>query len=110
MRRVEFGAGERGPTTSYRPNCSIPLVGGPLVAAERYAFEISTVGREVGGMGQLVDGVWRRSDQFADDSGRFKRQDSVFRNWVTATGEAGPTGTGGFAGEACRYLLYVSLA
>ncbi|WP_374273803.1 glutathione S-transferase family protein [Brevundimonas sp.] len=61
-------------------------------------------------MGQLVDGVWRRSDQFADDSGRFKRQDSVFRNWVTATGEAGPTGRDGFAGEPGRYLLYVSLA
>ncbi len=32
------------------------------------------------------------------------------RNWVTADGEPGPSGEGGFAAEAGRYHLYVSLA
>lgn len=62
-------------------------------------------------MGLLIDGVWR--DQWYDTKstgGRFKRQDSAFRNWVTADGEAGPTGEGGFKSEPGRYHLYVSLA
>ncbi|MEO3434967.1 glutathione S-transferase family protein [Inquilinus sp. CAU 1745] len=62
-------------------------------------------------MGLLIDGVWR--DQWYDTKstgGRFKRQDSAFRNWVTADGEAGPTGEGGFKAEPDRYHLYVSLA
>ncbi|XBQ14933.1 MAG: glutathione S-transferase family protein [Oceanicaulis sp.] len=62
-------------------------------------------------MGLLVDGVWR--DQWYDTKstgGRFKRQDSVFRNWVTADGAPGPTGEGGFKAEPGRYHLYVSYA
>ena len=42
--------------------------------------------------------------------GEFVRRDSQFRNWVTADGQAGPTGEGGFKAEAGRYHLYVSYA
>ena len=62
-------------------------------------------------MGLLVNGHW--VDQWYDtesSKGEFKRQDSLFRNWVTADGEAGPSGEGGFKAEAGRYHLYVSLA
>jgi putative glutathione S-transferase len=62
-------------------------------------------------MGLLVDGAWR--DQWYDTSksgGRFERQASQFRNWVTADGSAGSSGDGGFKAEAGRYHLYVSLA
>lgn len=62
-------------------------------------------------MGLLVDGVWH--DQWYDTAstgGRFKRSESVFRNWITADGSAGPSGEAGFRGEPGRYHLYVSLA
>ncbi|ADZ69584.1 glutathione S-transferase family protein [Polymorphum gilvum] len=62
-------------------------------------------------MGLLVDGVWK--DTWYDTKktgGRFVRQDSSFRNWITADGSPGPTGTGGFKAERGRYHLYVSLA
>ena len=62
-------------------------------------------------MGLLIDGQWH--DKWYDtkkSGGRFERQDSVFRNWVTADGSAGPQGDGGFKAEAGRYHLYVSLA
>ena len=62
-------------------------------------------------MGLLIDGKW--ADQWYEtdsNKGEFKRQESLFRNWVTADGSPGPTGTGGFAAEAGRYHLYVSLA
>lgn len=62
-------------------------------------------------MGMLVDGVWQ--DVWYDTKstkGHFKRKDSSFRNWVTADGSAGSSGTGGFKAEADRYHLYVSLA
>jgi putative glutathione S-transferase len=62
-------------------------------------------------MGLLVEGVWR--DQWYDTSksrGRFERQESQFRNWITPDGSPGPSGEGGFAAEAGRYHLYVSLA
>ncbi|TCT05514.1 glutathione S-transferase family protein [Aquabacter spiritensis] len=62
-------------------------------------------------MGQLVEGQWIAGDAFADKAdGRFKRQDSRFRNWITPDGRPGPTGEGGFPGEPGRYHLYVSLA
>jgi putative glutathione S-transferase len=62
-------------------------------------------------MGILVNGEWRVDDVFPKDSaGRFVRPDTAFRNWVTPDGSAGPTGEGGFAAEAGRYHLYVSLA
>jgi putative glutathione S-transferase len=62
-------------------------------------------------MGLLVEGVWQ--DQWYDtrkSGGRFVRQESRFRNWVTADGAPGPSGEGGFKAEPGRYHLYVSLA
>ena len=60
----------------------------------------------------LVDGKWVENwqpVQKADDKGRFVRQVSSFRNWITPDGRPGPTGTGGFAAEPGRYRLYVAL-
>lgn len=60
----------------------------------------------------LVDGKWVENwqpVQKADEKGRFVRQTSCFRNWITPHGSAGPTGTGGFEAEAGRYRLYVAL-
>ena len=62
-------------------------------------------------MGLLIDGAWH--DEWYDTGGtggRFVRQESAFRNWVTADGAPGPTGEGGFRAEPGRYHLYVSLA
>ncbi len=62
-------------------------------------------------MGLLQNGQW--VDQWYDtkeSGGEFRRQDSRFRSWVTADGDPGPTGEGGFKAEADRYHLYVSLA
>lgn len=62
-------------------------------------------------MGLLINGVWH--DRWYDTSkteGKFVRQASQFRNWVTADGSAGITGEGGFKAEKERYHLYVSLA
>lgn len=47
--------------------------------------------------------------QKADKDGRFVRQTSSFRNWITPDGAAGPTGEGGFTAEPGRYRLYVAL-
>jgi putative glutathione S-transferase len=60
-------------------------------------------------MGLLVDGVWQREGQRTKD-GYFIRPTTKFRNWVTADGSLGPSGSGGFKAEAGRYHLYVSLA
>ncbi len=60
----------------------------------------------------LVNGTWTTDwhpVQAKDDQGRFVRQVSSFRNWITANGRPGPTGTGGFRAEAGRYRLYVAL-
>jgi len=60
----------------------------------------------------LVNGKWTANwdpVQAKDDQGRFVRQTSSFRNWITPDGAAGPTGTGGFKAEAGRYHLYVAL-
>ncbi len=60
----------------------------------------------------LVDGKWVTAwqpVQKADEKGRFVRQVSSFRNWITPDGSAGPTGEGGFAAEPGRYRLYVAL-
>ena len=62
-------------------------------------------------MGLLVDGEWH--DKWYDTKstgGRFKRDTSRFRNWITADGSAGPTGESGFEAEPDRYHLYVSYA
>ncbi len=62
-------------------------------------------------MGVLQKGTWRAEGDFPHDkSGHFVRPDAPFRNWVTAGGEPGPTGVGGFAAEPGRYHLVVSLA
>ncbi|MFW5680076.1 MAG: glutathione S-transferase family protein [Pseudomonadota bacterium] len=62
-------------------------------------------------MGLLVDGVWHDRGYDTDATGgRFVRQESRFRHWVTADGRPGPSGEGGFAAEPDRYHLYVSLA
>ncbi len=56
-------------------------------------------------MGLLVDGVWH--DTWYDTKstgGRFKRQESAFRDKITADGSSG------YPAEAGRYHLYVSLA
>ena len=62
-------------------------------------------------MGLLIDGAWH--DEWydtAETGGRFRRQDSSFRSWVTADGTEGPAGNAGFKAEPGRYHLYVSLA
>jgi glutathionyl-hydroquinone reductase len=62
-------------------------------------------------MGMLVNGEWRDvTFDTSSSDGRFERPASAFRNWVTADGSPGPTGTGGFVAEPGRYHLYVSLA
>lgn len=60
----------------------------------------------------LVNGKWVGQwdpVQAKDDAGRFIRQTSQFRNWVTPDGSPGPSGRGGFAAERGRYHLYVAL-
>lgn len=44
------------------------------------------------------------------EKGEFVRAVSSFRNWITANGDPGPTGEGGFKAEPGRYHLYVSYA
>jgi len=61
-------------------------------------------------MGMLVDGQWTTEGYRYSGSGAFRRDESRFRNWVTADGAPGPSGAGGFAAEPGRYHLYVSLA
>ena len=60
----------------------------------------------------LVNGIWQNNwhpVQAKDEQGRFVRQTSTFRNWITPDGAPGPTGTGGYAAEKGRYRLYVAL-
>ena len=61
-------------------------------------------------MGLLVNGEWK--DQWYDTKkdGEFKREDAIFRNWITKDGSAGPSGKGGFTPDSGRYHLFVSLA
>ncbi|MFN0262504.1 glutathione S-transferase family protein [Tepidamorphus sp. 3E244] len=62
-------------------------------------------------MGMLVDGEWQTGEVApTNDDGAFERDESVFRNWVTKDGEAGPDGVGGFKAEDGRYHLYVAWA
>jgi putative glutathione S-transferase len=54
-------------------------------------------------MGLLVNGQWQdKWYDTASEGGHFKRQDSVFRHWITADGPFQP--------ESGRYHLYVSMA
>lgn len=62
-------------------------------------------------MGVFIEGVWQ--DQWYDtgkSGGRFEREPTRFRNWVTADGAPGPSGVGGSRAQPGRYHLYVSLA
>jgi putative glutathione S-transferase len=61
-------------------------------------------------MGIMLDGEWRADGAFPTTQGHFVRAQSGFRNWVTRTGEPGPTGEGGFKAQPGRYHLYISLA
>ena len=61
-------------------------------------------------MGLLVDGRWQDKWYESSKDGAFQREQAQRRNWVTAHGQPGPSGEGGFAAEAGRYHLYVSLA
>jgi putative glutathione S-transferase len=62
-------------------------------------------------VGLLIDGEWHDSWYDTKESGgAFKRQEANFRNWITADGSAGPSGTSGFKAETGRYHLYVSHA
>ena len=60
-------------------------------------------------MGLLVDGVWQE-DVTRTTNGRFVRPNTAYHNFVTPDGSPGPNGKGGFAAEAGRYHLYISLA
>ena len=60
-------------------------------------------------MGLLVDGVWHDTGYDTKSSGgKFERAQAKFRNWITADGSTGPSGTGGFKAEIGRYHMYVS--
>ena len=62
-------------------------------------------------MGLLVDGHWQDEDQVGrTQNGHFVRPTTRYRNWITADGEAGPSGDGGFPAARGRYHLYVALA
>ena len=61
-------------------------------------------------MGLLVEGRWHDQWYESAKDGTFQREQAQRRNWLTADGKPGPTGVGGFAAEADRYHLYVSLA
>jgi putative glutathione S-transferase len=59
----------------------------------------------------LVNGTWQENwqpVQAKDEQGRFIRQTSPFRHWITPDGAPGPTGSGGFKAEPGRYHLYVA--
>ena len=56
-------------------------------------------------MGQLVNGVWK--DEWYDTEstgGKFVRSTAGFRNWITADGGPGPSGTGGFKAQSGRIM------
>lgn len=55
-------------------------------------------------MGKLIEGVWTNEWYASDEKGHFVRDDTQFHDRVTADGSSG------YAAEAGRYHLYVSLA
>jgi len=60
----------------------------------------------------LINGQWAKDFhpvQGTDEDGGFVREDSSFRNWITADGTCGPSGKSGFVAEPNRYHLYVAL-
>jgi glutathionyl-hydroquinone reductase len=56
------------------------------------------------GLGILKDGKWISEREQEDDSGRFVRPSTTFRNFLTADGSSG------FKAEPGRYHLYISWA
>jgi glutathionyl-hydroquinone reductase len=60
-------------------------------------------------MGLLVDGAWKEDVPRRED-GHFVRAATAYQSYITPDGSPGATGKGGFAAEAGRYHLYVSLA
>jgi glutathionyl-hydroquinone reductase len=63
-------------------------------------------------MGVMIDGHWTTDEQASAlryRDGRFERNDSIIRHWVTADGTPGPSGDGGFRAQPGRYHLFVSL-
>lgn len=59
----------------------------------------------------LVNGKWDadwQPVQSSDSQGRFVRQTSLFRDWVTPDGRPGPEGQTAFPAEAGRYRLIVA--
>jgi glutathionyl-hydroquinone reductase len=62
-------------------------------------------------MGLLVDGRWTETGYDTGKSGgRFEREPTRFRHWITPDGSPGPTGEGGFKAEPGRYHLYIARA
>jgi putative glutathione S-transferase len=54
-------------------------------------------------MGILADGKWHNRGYDTESyGGKFKREQSSFRNWITADGSSGLGGTGGFRAELGR--------
>lgn len=59
----------------------------------------------------LIEGKWSADwhpYQKSDETGRFVRQVSSFRSWITADGAPGPEGQPAEKAEAGRYHLYVN--
>jgi len=62
-------------------------------------------------MGAMIDGKWTTDEQMSAlkfEDGRWERDRSSIRHWITPDGAPGPTGDGGFKAEAGRYHLFVS--
>ena len=61
-------------------------------------------------MPQLVDGNWVKDDVAASEmkDGAFHREQTTFRDWLTADGSPGPEGQRGIAAEAGRFQLFVA--
>jgi glutathionyl-hydroquinone reductase len=59
--------------------------------------------------GLLINGRWKTKNEFADEkSGKFEREDSIFRDWITPDGSDGPDGKKGFKAESGRYHIVFS--
>ncbi len=60
-------------------------------------------------IGIMVQGKWDENAVISSDAkGRFIREASKFRNYITSDGSPGPSGNGGFQAEVGRYHLFVS--
>lgn len=62
-------------------------------------------------MGLLVNGQWQ-DKWYESEHGEFKREDAIFRHWITPSGvqEGEMAAESSFKAESGRYHLYVSLA